>query len=872
RGTSSSKAKRGKRTADEAGLPSYAKSYSRVSKDNLYMIIALWMEEFVKEAPEDHNKVRGARVTKRHFILIYIFLTVDNDCSRDGVHAAARLLMKHGDKAKGCKMFMSRKPCPFCAKLLVQSKVERVLTSRKKVNEKRKKSNKTQMNQVDDLFTASSIAQTRFVLQVEKPVLEDAEQKKTSGKKKKQIRDEINRLNHEYGFERNPNWMECIKDELPWPAFDNEIKAEVQAYFANAMEWIARANVLRGRGLNYEFECCHDESKNSDAFNPVSNTTHTKQARHFMAIARFLAERTDDPKTGVGAVIVSPEMEIISFGWNSFPLKAKYGKFPRASKSDKFIVDKKYPYVIHAEQNALLTRNKKKIEGAILFVTKSPCNECAPLIAMQGIETVVVDDDVSSLMARQQLHFRDFEITIKHRLYSQVFLHVEGKTGNEVVNAPAIHTEDKNSTMAESKKDTDRSYAKSHARVSKDNLYMIIALWIEDFDKAPEGYNNVGAVLVLPNDVVCAADCSRDGVHAVARLLMKHCDKAKGCKMFMSRKPCPFCAKLLVQSKVERVLFLPREPEYYHAPKPLGPEFKDDDKKRKEIEKERNKPNMTLMKQVDNMFTASVIAQTRFVLKVDEQVLADSVVKSRKTEAEIKKQTKKDKDKLTRKYGFSREWIGSYKIIEKNLPWPAFDDEVKSEVLNYFDNIMEWMARAIAPPRRELKFEPAIEKTETTDGLRNTTHAEQACHFMTIARFLAERTDDPKTGVGAVIVSPEMEILSFGWNGFPLKALYGEFPRGEKKEPVKKKYPYVIHAEQNALLFRNNKNIKGAILFVTRTPCDECTPLIAMQGIKTFVVDDDVFARDATQGALKYKEFTLKIKNGKGVCFQTKEP
>jgi deoxycytidylate deaminase len=454
-------------------------------------------------------------------------------------------------------------------------------------------------------------------------------------------------------------------------------------------------------------------------------------------------------------------------------------------------------------------------------------------------------------------------------------------------------------------------YAKSYSRVSKHDLYMIIALWMENFvDDPPERYKKVGAVLVLPNDVIFAADCSRDDVHAVARLLMKHCNKAKGCKMFMSRKPCPFCAKLLVQSKVERVLFLPREPEYYHAPNPLGPEFQDDDKKtRKKEEKKRNLPNMTLMKQVDNMFTASVIAQTRFVLQVEKQVLADSVVKSGKTLAEIEKQIKKDKDDLMKNYDFSPGWIGSYKIIKKNLPWPAFDKDVKSEVLKYFEHVIEWMARAIALPGRGLNFKPAIEKTETTDDrdvddafdpVKNPTHAKQAIHFMTIARFLAERTDDPKTGVGAVIVSPEMEILSFGWNGFPLKALYGEFPRasskddkssktekpvgsgkpvgpdkpGEKKEPVKKKYPYVIHAEQNALLFRNNMNVKGAILFVTKSPCNECTPLIAMQGIKTVVVDDDVISRDdATQkDALSYKKFPDMVKRGKFVCFQTREP
>ena len=85
----------------------------------------------------------------------------------------------------------------------------------------------------------------------------------------------------------------------------------------------------------------------------------------------------------------------------------------------------------------------------------------------------------------------------------------------------------------------------------------------------------------------------------------------------------------------------------YHAPDPLGPEFQDADKEtREKEEKKRNLPNMTIMKQVDHMFTASVIAQTRFVLQVEKQVLADSVVKSGKTLAEIEKLIKEDKDDL----------------------------------------------------------------------------------------------------------------------------------------------------------------------------------------------------------------------------------
>ena len=230
-------------------------------------------------------------------------------------------------------------------------------------------------------------------------------------------------MNETIGFEKRAEWIESIKDDLPWPEFDKEMQSEVLRYFDNAMKWVARAKVIPGRGLNYKFQRCSasdsnesgdgnsnesgdgddnesvDDDKSTknpvpELFDPVTNTVHTKQARHFITMARFLSERTDDPKTGVGAVIVSyPEMEILSFGWNGFPLKALYGEFARASKDDS-IEDKKYAYIIHAEQNALLMRNTKNIKdkNAIPFVTKSPCNECTPLIAMQGIRTVVVDD------------------------------------------------------------------------------------------------------------------------------------------------------------------------------------------------------------------------------------------------------------------------------------------------------------------------------------------------------------------------------------------------------------------------------------------------------------------------------------------------
>ena len=420
-------------------------------------------------------------------------------------------------------------------------------------------------------------------------------------------------------------------------------------------------------------------------------------------------------------------------------------------------------------------------------------------------------------------------------------------------------------------KSADESYAESYLRVSKDNLYMIIALWMEDFvdAKAPNDHRKVGAVLVLPNDVIFAADCSRDGVHAVARLLMKHCDKAKGCKMFMSRKPCPMCAKLLVQSKVERVLFLPFEPEYYRS----RPESDADKKTREEIN-ESNK------NQVDNLFTASAIAQTKFVLQVEKPVVEREI---NKTPEEKRKEVKSDKIILMDRYSAFKKHSEWMECIQVELSWPGFEGEMKEQVQEYFEKVIDWIARVLVLRGRGLVY--AFKLCELSnapppknfDPVKNPTHEEQARHFMTIAHFLGQRTDDPKkTGVGAVIVSSTtpMEVLALGWNGFPLKAQYGEFARASKSDESSddKKYPYIIHAEQNALLMRNKKNFKDAILFVTKPPCNECAPLIAMQGVKTVVVDDEVKHQEKPKrNELGYDIFPQMVEKGTFVCYQTKQ-
>ena len=430
----------------------------------------------------------------------------------------------------------------------------------------------------------------------------------------------------------------------------------------------------------------------------------------------------------------------------------------------------------------------------------------------------------------------------------------------------------------ESKKNKKPKYPKNRPRITKDTLYMIIALWMEDFvdttttsdEEIP--YNKAGAVMVLPDDKICAVDCSRARAHAAARLLITHHDKAKGSRVYMSRKPCSLCSKYLVQSKVERVLFLPFEPECYYRPD-LHDETLDETKLEK-IEKR----NETQIKEVDNLFRASSIAQTKFILEVDKSAFER---KKDDTPDEDKQKVTKEIDELRKKYKAFYKWTliepDKPSLIEKKLPWPEFDKHMGKEVVENFDDVMDWIARVLVRQGRRSRYDFELISPEASafDPVNNDISKKQAKHFITIAHFLAERTDDPKTGVGAVIVNPKMKFISLGWNGFPLKAEYGEFARASKDDdPTDKKYPYVIHAEQNALLMRNQQDIEGSILFVTKCPCNECTPLIEMAGIKTVVVDDDVSLRadeKAVENTLDYKLFPRKVIKGDFVCYQTKK-
>ena len=105
-------------------------------------------------------------------------------------------------------------------------------------------------------------------------------------------------------------------------------------------------------------------------------------------------------------------------------------------------------------------------------------------------------------------------------------------------------------------------------------------------------------------------------------------------------------------------------------------------------------------------------------------------------------------------------------------------------------------------------------------------------YFMGIALLSAKRSKDPSTQVGACIVNQFNKIVGIGYNGFPIGCSDDELPWARSADDSNKtKYPYVVHAEANAIL-NSTKDLHGSRMYVALFPCNECTKLIIQSGIK----------------------------------------
>ncbi|CAI9787322.1 unnamed protein product [Fraxinus pennsylvanica] len=138
--------------------------------------------------------------------------------------------------------------------------------------------------------------------------------------------------------------------------------------------------------------CVVDGRKPSpqNPFDPTKRKGYLSWDDYFMAIAFLSAERSKDPNRQVGACLVSQKGIILGIGYNGFPRGCSDDKLPWSKKSkNDDPLETKYPYVCHAEVNAILNTNHASAAGQRLYVTMFPCNECAKIIIQSGVLEVI---------------------------------------------------------------------------------------------------------------------------------------------------------------------------------------------------------------------------------------------------------------------------------------------------------------------------------------------------------------------------------------------------------------------------------------------------------------------------------------------------
>ena len=110
--------------------------------------------------------------------------------------------------------------------------------------------------------------------------------------------------------------------------------------------------------------------------------------------------------------------------------------------------------------------------------------------------------------------------------------------------------------------------------------------------------------------------------------------------------------------------------------------------------------------------------------------------------------------------------------------------------------------------------------------------------FLKLAKHISEWSKDPSTKVGCVVVGPDRELRSTGFNGLPR----GIEDNEERLNNREIKYPLICHAEENAIMHaaRIGISLKGCTAYVTWPPCTRCARSLIQAGVSTIVYPENI--------------------------------
>lgn len=161
----------------------------------------------------------------------------------------------------------------------------------------------------------------------------------------------------------------------------------------------------------------------------------------FMSIAQIVSKRSKDPSTQVGACIVGKDNRVLSIGYNGAPNGFNDDKFPwgKGNKDEK---KNKYNFVVHAERNAIdnFRGDNSHFKDAKLYVTHSPCRECAKGIIQIGIKEVIYleqkYDEYTNIMFKEcNVDMKSFIDVVAGKEYDKN-ISLENSDINKIDNSP----------------------------------------------------------------------------------------------------------------------------------------------------------------------------------------------------------------------------------------------------------------------------------------------------------------------------------------------------------------------------------------------------------------------------------------------------
>jgi len=114
-------------------------------------------------------------------------------------------------------------------------------------------------------------------------------------------------------------------------------------------------------------------------------------------------------------------------------------------------------------------------------------------------------------------------------------------------------------------------------------------------------------------------------------------------------------------------------------------------------------------------------------------------------------------------------------------------------------------------------------------------------HYMNGANWVRMKSKDPHTQVGCIIVGPDNEVRTTGYNGLPRGCNDSVVPFPERHDRTKDKYSWYAHAEENAIAnaARVGTPLKGCIAFITALPCPTCSRIMIGAGLSEVYWDMD---------------------------------